>query len=78
MRTCGIREIVPCGVLPRSVCRKPPMCEKNNSRRASKMHDRAACQKTIRGRVVCFLKGGATIRTVRRGRDAKFKPRAAG
>ena len=41
------------------------------------MHDRAARQKTIRGRVVCFLKGGATIGAVRLGRDARFEPRAA-
>jgi len=38
---------------------------------------RAARQKTICGRAVRLLKGGATIGAVHRGRDAKFKPRAA-
>ncbi|EEV18038.1 hypothetical protein CAMGR0001_0793 [Campylobacter gracilis RM3268] len=56
---------------------KPPMCEKNNVRRAPKMHDRIACQKTIRGRAVRFLKGGATIGAVQHGRDSRFEPRAA-
>ncbi len=56
---------------------KPPMCEKNNARCASKMHDRIACQKTMRGRVVRFLKGGATIGAVWHGCDARFEPRAA-
>jgi len=41
------------------------------------MHDRAVRQKTIRGRAVCFLKGGVTIGAVRHGRDTRFEPRAA-
>ena len=41
------------------------------------MHGRTACQKTICGRAVRLLKGGATIGAVRHGRDAKFEPRAA-
>ena len=31
----------------------------------------------MRGRAVRFLKGGATIGSVRHGRDARFEPRAA-
>lgn len=73
MRTCGIREIVPCGVLSRSVHCKAALCARINSHRASKMHDRAACQKTIRGRAVRFLKGGATIGAVRHWRDARLE-----
>ena len=47
------------------------------SRRASKMHDRAAHKKTMRSRAVRFLKDGATIGALHRGRDARFEPRAA-
>ena len=57
--------------------RKVTDMRKYNSRRASKMHDRIVCQKTMRSRAVRFLKGSATIGVVRRGRDARFEPRAA-
>ncbi|WP_298083126.1 hypothetical protein [uncultured Campylobacter sp.] len=62
---------------PAACAAKPPMCENKIRAARQRCNDRTARQKTMRGRAMCFLKGGATIGAVRHGRDARFEPRAA-
>ena len=76
MRTCKATQDVLRDALSAACAAKAAYVREYNSRYASKMHDRAVRQKTIRGRAVRFLKGGAAICTVRQGRDSRFEPRA--